>query len=69
MQQYINCIIYIKKIKFNSKQIQINRHKTYLNNLNWFLKYYKVIKNDLEFIKYSKHTDYSLILNIFNLFL
>ena len=66
---FISYLIYVKKLKFNIKKLQIKRYQIYYNNLNWFLKYYKVINNDCEFIKYDKHKDFSSVINIFNLFL
>lgn len=66
---FITCIIIIKKIKFKSSIVEIRRFNVYFNNLQWFLKYYGVIDNDLEFIKYDDSKHFTSVLNIYNLFL
>lgn len=59
-----------KKIKFKFNLIDINRFKIYYNNLNWCLKYYKVINNDTNYISELKNVNDDIkiknVINIFN---
>lgn len=46
-----------KKIKFNHKNLDLERFRIYINNLFWCLKHYKVITNDLTYIQEITHKD------------
>jgi hypothetical protein len=46
-----------KKIKFNYKNLDLNRFGIYINNLFWCLKHYKVITNDLNYIQEIIHKE------------
>lgn len=65
----INFITYIiinsngKKIKYNSKNIDLNRFAIYYNNIRWCLKHYKCIKENIEYICDIKFNN---IINIYN---
>lgn len=59
-----------KKIKFNLKNLNLDRFKIYINNLFWCLKYYKVIDNDLNYIQeisnYNDNVQLKKTINIYN---
>jgi hypothetical protein len=44
-----------KKIKFNYKNLDLDRFRIYINNLFWCLKHYKVVSNDLNYIQEISH--------------
>lgn len=44
-----------KKIKFNCKNLDLDRFRIYINNLFWCLKHYKVVSNDLNYIQEISH--------------
>ncbi len=50
---YISYIIINKKVKFNKKNLDLERFSIYFNNLCWTLKYYGLIENELEYIQDS----------------
>jgi len=63
---FINFITYIivsKKIKFNVKNLDIDRFKKYYNNILWCLKKYKVIENSNEYIDDNCNNK---VINIYN---
>jgi hypothetical protein len=66
---FVACILLEKNVKYNSKNIEYRRFEVYFNNLQWFLKFYGVLENELEFAKYEKSTHYSSVMNLHNLFL
>ncbi len=50
---FINYIIIYKKVKFNKKNLDIDRFNIYFNNLSWSLKHYHVLINKFEYIQDS----------------
>jgi len=46
---FITYILLNKKVKFNIKNLDLDRFKIYYNNLLWSLKNYKVLENNLEY--------------------
>lgn len=60
---FFDIIIKIKKIKFNINKINYKQFLIYYNNLNWCLKYYKLLNNDLNYIS---NINNKKIINIFN---
>lgn len=56
----VNFITYIalnKKVKYNKKNIDLNRFKIYYNNLSWSLKHYHILNNTREYIQDSNGLD------------
>jgi hypothetical protein len=52
----VNFITYIalnKKVKYNKKNIDLDRFKIYYNNLSWSLKHYHILNNTREYIQDS----------------
>lgn len=58
-----------KKIKLNLNNINPSRFEIYINNLDWCLKYYKVIKNNKNYIQELTHsTDEIKLKNVINIY-
>jgi hypothetical protein len=58
-----------KKIKLNLNNINPTRFEIYINTLAWCLKYYKVIKNDKNYIQELTHsTDEIKLKNVINIY-
>ncbi len=56
----INFITYIvlnKKVKYNKKNIDLDRFKIYYNNLSWSLKHYHILNNSREYIQDTNQID------------
>lgn len=53
---FITYIILNKKVKYNKKNLDLERFRIYYNNLSWSLKHYLVIENDLEYIQDSDNS-------------
>lgn len=54
---FITYIIINKKVKFNKKNLDLERFKIYYNNLSWSLKQYLILENDHEYIQDSNEIE------------
>jgi len=50
---FITYIVLNKKVKYNKKNIDLDRFKIYYNNLSWSLKHYHILNNEKEYIQDS----------------